>query len=31
MGAWSWWTKEGVEIDQEIGGEFERTGNMVTV
>lgn len=26
---WSWWTKERVEIDQEIGGKFERTGDMV--
>jgi len=29
MSIWGWWAKEGVEIDEEIGGEFERTGDMV--
>ncbi len=29
MSIWSWWAKERVEIDQKIGGEFKRTGDMV--
>ena len=29
MGVWDWWTKEGIEINQKVRSEFERTGDMV--